>query len=100
VHVTDAGGRRTIDDWPGNIRELQNVIQRAVILCDETLVVDASWLEHRPARSTGALRILGRPSVRYPASTGLELGLGFARRESQQAAAPRAEALRPVLPCG
>jgi hypothetical protein len=36
----------------------------------------------------------------YPASTGLELGLGFARRESQQAAAPRAEALRPVLPCG
>jgi transcriptional regulator with GAF, ATPase, and Fis domain len=37
--------------WPGNIRELQNVIERSVIVCDtENLSVDKSWLaQHTPA---------------------------------------------------
>jgi formate hydrogenlyase transcriptional activator len=37
--------------WPGNIRELQNVIERSVIVCEtETFSVDQSWLlrEARP----------------------------------------------------
>src|SRR5438552_2740998 len=35
--------------WPGNIRELQNVIERSVIVCEtETFIVDESWLSQRP----------------------------------------------------
>jgi PAS domain S-box-containing protein len=35
--------------WPGNIRELQNVIERSVIVCDtENFSVDESWLSRRP----------------------------------------------------
>jgi len=36
--------------WPGNIRELQNVIERSVILCEtETFSIDESWLPPRAA---------------------------------------------------
>jgi transcriptional regulator with GAF, ATPase, and Fis domain len=35
--------------WPGNIRELQNVIERSVIVCEtENVSVDESWLSRRP----------------------------------------------------
>jgi len=48
--------RRSMDllqaySWPGNIRELQNVIERSVIVCDrENLSIDESWVE-RGARA-------------------------------------------------
>src|SRR5580658_4570248 len=36
--------------WPGNIRELQNVIERSVIVNEtETFSVDESWLSRRPS---------------------------------------------------
>jgi transcriptional regulator with GAF, ATPase, and Fis domain len=45
--------KKTLDllqayDWPGNIRELQNVIERSVILsANEVFAVDESWLPTR-----------------------------------------------------
>jgi formate hydrogenlyase transcriptional activator len=49
--------------WPGNIRELQNVIERSVIVCEtENFSVDESWLSRRPL------------------STELDRGLGLSRK--------------------
>jgi len=45
--------------WPGNIRELQNVIERAVIVCEtETLTIDGSWLSHGNSYAQGPARSL------------------------------------------
>jgi formate hydrogenlyase transcriptional activator len=39
--------------WPGNIRELQNVIERSVILCEtEIFSIDENWLPQQPLLTT------------------------------------------------
>jgi PAS domain S-box-containing protein len=44
--------------WPGNIRELQNVIERSMIVCDsENFSVDESWISRQP-QPTGLARAL------------------------------------------
>jgi PAS domain S-box-containing protein len=53
--------KRTLDllqayDWPGNIRELQNVIERSVILsASGVFTVDESWLATRSVRPPPSL---------------------------------------------
>jgi len=38
--------------WPGNIRELQNVIERSVIMCEtENFSVDETWIPQQPVAS-------------------------------------------------
>jgi PAS domain S-box-containing protein len=39
--------------WPGNIRELQNVIERSVILCETNIFsIDENWLPQQPLLAT------------------------------------------------
>jgi formate hydrogenlyase transcriptional activator len=50
--------------WPGNIRELQNVIERAVIVSDgERLAVDARWMAGQSAQSSDGRQPLGEALV-------------------------------------
>ena len=50
-------GKQTLEqlaayNWPGNIRELQNVVERAVTLSEtDTFFVDESWLKREPQES-------------------------------------------------
>jgi formate hydrogenlyase transcriptional activator len=64
--------KRTLDllqayDWPGNIRELQNMVERSVILSsDEVFSVDESWLSNETIP----------PASRLEASVRFERGVG------------------------
>src|SRR6266576_6019692 len=50
-------------DWPGNIRELQNVIERSIILSStDVFSVDELWLSRRTSR----------PAARVEASAGFK----------------------------
>ena len=56
--------KKTVDllhsyEWPGNIRELQNVIERSVILCSsEVFTVDEPWLSEGSSRAASRAHTL------------------------------------------
>ena len=50
--------------WPGNIRELQNVIERSVIVCDtDPFSVDPSWISGAPSSSRQSDGLIARKSA-------------------------------------
>jgi PAS domain S-box-containing protein len=50
--------------WPGNIRELQNVIERSVIVSEtETLVIDENWLPRKAVETPPLSRPLSEELV-------------------------------------
>jgi len=52
--------------WPGNIRELQNVIERAVILSeDDTFSVDEAWLKQNTPQFSDSPTALNRVLLRH-----------------------------------
>jgi DNA-binding NtrC family response regulator len=58
-----SASRKTLDllqsySWPGNIRELQNVLERSIILCDtENFSVDENWF----VRDSSQAQPVGQP---------------------------------------
>ena len=81
--------KKTLDllqayDWPGNIRELQNVIERSVILSSsEVFAVDESWLPKQSVSASTPCCGVGRRS----------------RRVQQRAGDHRSRARRVPRPC-
>ncbi len=50
--------------WPGNIRELQNVIERSVIVCEaDPFSVDPSWISAAPSSSRQSDGLIARKSA-------------------------------------
>ena len=63
-------------DWPGNIRELQNVIERAVIVADsDMLAIDEQWLGGRPARPPADCRPSGATTLKTHEKDAIEAAL-------------------------
>jgi DNA-binding NtrC family response regulator len=71
-------------EWPGNIRELQNVIERSVIVCSsEVFSIDESWLSKGSLGEHLAFtpRHLSRLNLNPQSEAGDEAALAASRRQ-------------------
>jgi formate hydrogenlyase transcriptional activator len=86
-------GKKTLEmleeySWPGNIRELQNIIERAVIYCDgDRLEIDKSWLDEGHSEPFG--------TARHPEKSLIEVALEKCRG---RVAGPSGAAVRLGIP--
>jgi len=82
--------------WPGNIRELQNIIERSVIVCDtENFSVDESWLSRPPLASEPN----GRPELsRKLANKEIEMIEAALRESGGRVSGPSGAAVRLGIP--
>src|SRR5215467_13327950 len=77
--------KKTLDllqsyDWPGNIRELQNVIERSVILnSDEVFAIDESWLSKQPERRSQVTPLVKSQSEAHTEREIIEAALAASR---------------------
>jgi len=82
--------------WPGNIRELQNVIERSVIVCDtENFSVDESWLSWQPLVSEPKTTL---DLARKPAAKEKEIIEAALRESGGQVYGPSGAASRLGIP--
>jgi formate hydrogenlyase transcriptional activator len=82
--------------WPGNIRELQNVIERSLIVCEtENFSVDESWLSWQP-HATGPKSHLGLS--RKPAAQEKEIIEAALRESGGRVSGPSGAAAKLGIP--
>jgi DNA-binding NtrC family response regulator len=82
-------------DWPGNIRELENMIKRVIILQDEQLVVREIERNMQRAVTMPAAVAAGVPASAVAASAAFPAGYGAPMPPLPSAPAPEAPAAEP-----
>jgi formate hydrogenlyase transcriptional activator len=81
--------------WPGNIRELQNVIERTAILCEgDVFSIDETWLKREIPQGYGA----AVPFVRTRADREREIIEAALAESSGRVAGPKGAAVKLGIP--